>query len=254
MGATWDGLKDIDGTASPTCDRCGGKLQGGNRCRCGGLAARQAQAVQEWHRVWLAEAFRVLRPGGRIKVFGATRIYHRVAAAMVAVGFADIGLVAWAYGSGWPKSFDVGKALDRRGGEHARKAFQEHLRAQRQAAGLSCVEVSERVTGKPTGSCWNWENFSLPEARFWPTLRDLLDIDPAWEPLILGEEREVVEERVMVQGGGNALMLRVGEAREVRADITAPASAAAQDWHGWGTALKPAWEPVLVGRKPALGE
>ena len=54
----------------------------------------------------------------------------------------------------------------------------------------------------------------------------------------------------MTQGGGTSLMLSMGERRTVEANITAPATEAAQRWDGWGTALKPSWEPVVVGRKP----
>jgi hypothetical protein len=206
--------------------------------------------MQEWHRGWLKEVYRVLEPGGVAKVFGGTRTFHRVAAAMVEVGFVDVQLEAWGYGSGFPKSLNVGKAIDRRGGDQAREAFYAHLKEKREAAGLSRTEVSERVVGTRTGSCWNWEHFSLPDPQFWPTLRDLLDLDPAFEPLILGVDREVLVERTLVQGGGTSLQLREGKRREVKANITAAATAAARAWDGWGTALKPSWEPVLVGRKP----
>ena len=66
-----------------------------------------------------------------------------------------------------------------------------------------------------------------------------------------GEKRGVIVERTMVQGGGNALQMRMGARREVEANITAPASADAKIWEGWNTALKPAWEPVIIGRKPS---
>jgi len=193
MGKDWDtSLKSLDET-SPTCTRCGGKLQGGNRCRCGGLQARQALAVQVWHQHWVNEVYRVLVPGGAVKVFGGTKIFHRLAAALTSVGFVDLRMEAWVYLSGYPKSVDVGKLLDRRGGatSNSREAFSKHLVERRLAKGLSRMDVSVAVVGKRTGSCWNWENFSLPEPRFWPALRDLLDLDPAWEPLIMGTELDL---------------------------------------------------------------
>lgn len=66
-------------------------------------------------------------------------------------------------------------------------------------------------------------------------------------------KREVIKERTMVQGGGNALQLREGERREVEANITTPATEAAKQWEGWGTALKPANEPIVLARKPFKG-
>lgn len=70
-----------------------------------------AHAQQAWHREWLAEVFRVLKPGGVIKVFSATRTFHRLAAAMVDVGFVDLDFESWIYGSGFPKSLNLHKNL-----------------------------------------------------------------------------------------------------------------------------------------------
>lgn len=64
-----------------------------------------------------AEAFRVLKPGGWAKVFSATRTFHRVCVAMEAAGFEGVkdNLEAWTYGSGFPKSLNIGKALTKKG-------------------------------------------------------------------------------------------------------------------------------------------
>jgi hypothetical protein len=252
------------GTANATCATCGGRMRGGNKCSCDkpdwrvkgqplnlSANAERMQKQQHSHRIGLNEAFRVLRPGGVIKAFSGTRTFHRMAAAMAEAGFVDLRIESWNYGSGFPKSMNISKKMDRRGGVSAdREAFYQHLKSRREAAGLSRTEVTERVTGQRTGSCWNWEHFSLPEPRFWPALRDLLGLDPAWESLIVGAEREVIEKRTMIQGGGTSLMIRQGERKEVEANITAPATTPAHQWKGWGTALKPSWEPVVVGRKP----
>jgi DNA modification methylase len=64
-----------------------------------------------------------------------------------------------------------------------------------------------------------------------------------------GAERPVLQERTMVQGGGTSLQMRAGERREVQANVTGPATEEAKKWEGWGTALKPAWEPVLTFSK-----
>ena len=60
-----------------------------------------------WLAAWLRECFRVLVPGGRILAFGGSRVYHRMAAAFDDAGFIDVGLEAWSYGSGFPKSMSL---------------------------------------------------------------------------------------------------------------------------------------------------
>ena len=118
------------GGANPTCKTCGGRFRGTKKCDCDepdwyvdgkpvsdgrahgtSMALGQVRAMQEWHRQWLAEVFRVLKPGGVIKVFGATRTFHRLAAAMEQAGFVDLDLEAWMYGSGFPKSLNIHKKL-----------------------------------------------------------------------------------------------------------------------------------------------
>ena len=150
----------VHGTANPTCAVCGGRLRGKKKCSCeqphdhwkplgkpkkgtqtqltcqtcgcaiGGeppctceipdlpvkvdVRIAQVRGMQAWHEGWLRECLRVLRPGGVIKAFAATRTMHRLAAAMENVGFVldpDDSLEAWCYGSGFPKSLNVSKAL-----------------------------------------------------------------------------------------------------------------------------------------------
>jgi site-specific DNA-methyltransferase (adenine-specific) len=66
----------------------------------------------------------------------------------------------------------------------------------------------------------------------------------------LGIKREVLGERTVIQGGGTSFALRAGERREVQVQITSATSPEAKKWEGWGTALKPAWEPIICLRKP----
>ena len=122
--------------------------------------------------------YRILVPGGVVKAFCGTRTYHRMAASIEGVGFQDVSLEAWAYGSGFPKSLNVSKALDK-------------------LAGVSFKALPADGVG-----------FMNPEGR----------------------------------GGYNTTknqLVRTGDTTED-----------ARRWDGWGTALKPAWEPVIVGRKP----
>ena len=67
----------------------------------------------------------------------------------------------------------------------------------------------------------------------------------------LGVKREVIGEQRIIKGGGsNALSLHDGERQEVQVPVTTATSPEAQKWAGWGTALKPAWEPIICLRKP----
>jgi len=130
--------------------------------------------------------YRVLVPGGVVKAFSATRTFHRMARAMQDAGFTGLHLEAWSYGSGFPKSLGVSKAIDKAAG------------AEREVVGT-----------KPVTSNFDDHDGSM----------------------------------MSVENSG-------GRNRAHVVDITAPATDAARTWDGWGTALKPSWEPVLVGRKP----
>jgi len=68
------------------------------------------------HEKWLAEAFRVLKPGASMMVMGGTRTYHRLACAVEDTGFVIKDCLCWIYGSGFPKAQDLGKMIDKRGG------------------------------------------------------------------------------------------------------------------------------------------
>src|SRR5699024_1705629 len=65
---------------------------------------------------WAEACYRVLKPGGHIAAFGGTRTWHRLAVAIEDAGFEMRDSLAWLYGSGFPKSHDVGKAIDKLAG------------------------------------------------------------------------------------------------------------------------------------------
>ena len=131
--------------------------------------------------VW-QECLRVLKPGGHLLAFAGTRTFHRMAVRIEDAGFEIRDMIAWVYGSGFPKSLDVSKAIDKAAG------------AEREVVG------SYAVTREFKG-------------------RDL-----------------------------------VGDASHgTTVNITAPATPAARQWSGWGTALKPALEPIALCRKPLDG-
>ena len=130
--------------------------------------------------VWEA-ALRVAKPGAYLLAFGGTRTFHRMAVAIEDAGWEIRDTVMYVYGTGFPKSHNVSKAIDK-------------------------------------------------EA---------------------GAEREVVERSKnrnnVFTHNGNGLPQNISD---YETTITASATEAAKQWDGWGTALKPAWEPIIVARKP----
>ena len=129
--------------------------------------------------VW-REVLRVLRPGGHMAAFFGSRTYHRGAVAIEDAGFEVRDQLMWIYGSGFPKSLDVSKAIDK-------------------AAGAEREVLSTRRVQDIRGGKYNSADSYTEHA------------------------------------------------------ITAPATAAARQWSGWGTALKPAHEPIVLARKPLQG-
>lgn len=135
----------------------------------------------DWHGAWAAACYRLLKPGGHLLAFGGTRTYHRMVVAIEDAGFEIRDCLVWAYASGFPKSLDVSKSLDKRLG-------------------------AERAISRPAA-------------------------------------------RSLVSGEAISFDQRSSTERERRDAPVAAAAAAA----GWGTALKPAWEPIVMARKPLVG-
>ena len=135
---------------------------------------------QVWH-----ECLRVLKPGGHLLAFAGTRTQDLMTLGLRLAGFEIRDMVAWVYGSGFPKSLDVSKALDKMAG------------AERDVVGFDEKKASQQTRAVGTAAYGDY--------------------------------------------AGNA------------GDITAPATDAAKQWDGWGTALKPALEPITLARKPLEG-
>ena len=129
------------------------------------------------------ECLRVLKPGGHLLAFGGSRTYHRMAVAIEDAGFEIRESIAWIYSTGFPKSHDVSKALDKQAG------------AEREVIGADKnFGASKKSEGK--------QSFG--------------DYAGQW-------------------------------------NITVPATDLAKQWQGWGTALKPATETIVVARKLLQG-
>ena len=120
------------------------------------------------------EMIRVLKPGGFLLSFGGTRTYHRMACAIEDAGFEIRDCIMWLYGSGFPKSLNIGKQIDK-------------------------MQGNERIKG---------------ELKFKGGTQLGVINDDNWKP------KDVYETK------------------------------GTSEWEGWGTALKPANEPIVVARKP----
>ncbi len=87
------------------------------------IPIRVMQDYERWCVTWLTACYRVLEPGGLIKVFGASRTFHRTARAMRRVGFVPERLEAWIYLTGFPKSLNIAEAIRKQDPEKADRFF-----------------------------------------------------------------------------------------------------------------------------------
>jgi hypothetical protein len=205
------------------------------------------------------EALRVAKPGAHLLAFGGTRTFHRLACAIEDAGWEIRDCVMWVYGSGFPKSLNVGKAIDKRGGyPHLARSIGEAIKAARESRGMSVGECDKRFCGGSTN--WSWFE-GRPVGQRAPTPETFAAIAEAWPELApLAEKVAEAEREVVGQKDGthpanhfNASNFAEGAQGRAKLDITAPATDAAKLWDGWGTALKPAWEPIILARKPLDG-
>lgn len=175
------------GGLNPKCRNCDRWQRGGNPCSCEtpdfpNERLPRLHDFQVWCEAWATECLRVLKPGGHLLAFGGSRTWHRLASAIEDAGFEVRDSIAWLYGSGFPKSLDVSKAIDKAAGaEREREAPQTRARP------------SDSIHASGFGA-------------------------DGWAP-----------------------------------QVKTAATAAAAAWSGWGTALKPAFEPIVVARKPLAG-
>jgi site-specific DNA-methyltransferase (adenine-specific) len=136
-----------------------------------------ANSVEMW-----SEALRVLKPGGHLIAFSGSRTYHRMAVAIEDAGFQIRDQIMWVYGSGFPKSHNISKGIDK------------------------ASDYNGEVIGTET-----------------------VDVGMQGGKMHSGRPQQLAE-------------------REIK-----KSSPAAQQWEGWGTALKPAHEPMVLARKPFIG-
>jgi len=201
------------------------------------------------------EVFRVLKEGGYLLAFGGTRTHHKLATSIEDAGFEIRDMIAWVYGSGFPKSHNIGKALDKNNGQS--KIELKFVKWYR-TVGISAKETNKIIGTKDTGSHYlRLDQPYLPTKESWRKLKPHIKMEiPYWVDKLIkrvGAEREIIEKK-RVQRNSSSWnsegMLGVGEQNF---DITIPKTEQAKQWEGWGTALKPALEPITMARKPFKG-
>lgn len=233
-----------------------------------------AYSVEMWK-----EVLRVLKPGGHLLAFGGTRTYHRLACAIEDAGFEIRDSIDWIYGSGFPKSLDIGKAIDE--ALYIGKAIDEvegerlswlgpWIKKERERIGMSQHKLAELGVfhGKVNhgGSVANWElGYSVPTVEQFEKICEVLNLPHEYTARYSYLHRNDKEysylHRNDKKGGGREVLGQQKVNQGVaftsegpnKIDITAPATDAAKKWDGWGTALKPSHEPIVVARKPLIG-
>ncbi len=205
--------------------------------------------------IWV-ECLRVLKPGGHLLAFAGSRTYHRMAVRIEDAGFEIRDQIMWVYGSGFPKSHNIGKAVDKQGGNLLGKEVADLVKKKRLEIGLSTIQLAElgKFYGKTNhgGSVSNWET---GRGRITPEqFNKLIEILNLENNPIIETKREVIgkqtnDDNFRFYSSGRYQWNTEGQKRKESIDITKGNS----KWEGWGTALKPAHEPIVMARKPFKG-
>ncbi|ASR83216.1 DNA methyltransferase [Arthrobacter phage Abidatro] len=201
--------------------------------------------------VW-DECLRVLKPGGHCLAFSGSRTLDLMTLGLRFAGFDIRDSIMWLYGSGFPKNRDVSAAMDsylagdRPESGAAPEVYEvtRFLKAARDAAGWTNRRIDEHFGTNGMAGHWTTQGSqpSVPSLRQWGELRDLLGFDDsAVLPLV---ERLCSTERPEDWGQGEGDADFLGSLKK-----NVEYSSAG----GWGTALKPSFEPVVVARKPVIG-
>jgi DNA modification methylase len=207
--------------------------------------------------VW-TECLRVLKPGGHLLAFAGTRTQHRMAVRIEDAGFEIRDMIAWVYGSGFPKSLDVSKAIDKMDAAQEQQARRYRFTEWVRSTGITSKQIDDATQTNMGGHYTTAASQpAIMTREHLEACRHLLGKIPEWverEADIRSvesknfAEREVVGQHQTDMGGlgGERLGQKGG-------DITIAATPEAKQWEGWGTALKPALEPITVARKPLIG-
>lgn len=216
------------------------------------------------------ECMRVLKPGGHLLSFAGSRTVDLMTLSIRIAGFEIRDSIDWIYGSGFPKSLDVSKAIDRRRTDEIGHVC-AFLGAAIEASGMPRKAIGGHMGIDPRGvDLWApgpsdksaQARAHIPTWEQWERLRELLgfggEMDAeVWRlngrkgmPGDAWVEREVIGTAYRVRRESTVQFASLSDGEY---DITAAATEDAARWEGWGTALKPAHEPIVVARKPLAG-
>jgi site-specific DNA-methyltransferase (adenine-specific) len=183
---------------------------------------------------WI-EALRVAKPGAHLFAFGGTRTFHRLAVAIEDAGWEIRDTIMWVYGSGFPKSLDVSKAIDK----------------------IAVVECPACNGISKNTELESWEEWIKKTQDYggtrkeWERLQDLSICNVCNSTgKVRGANREVVG---VAGKSGSTRNNMAGDFAGGEYMSSVAATPEAKQWEGWGTALKPALEPITVARKPLTG-
>ena len=264
MGKEWDKFGGVIEPSTDTRNRDGNWTTppfggGGQRVRYG---ASPGLPFQEWCEAWATECLRVLKPGGHLLAFGGTRTWHRLACAVEDAGFEVRDSIAWMYGSGFPKSLDVSKAIDKLDATDERRTRALRFTEWMRSTGITSRQVDEATGTNMGGHYLTAESQpAVATVAHLDALRPLLPDVPEWVEGMARQRtveslnyaaRPITQAEVRPLASGEHITFdQRGSKERERRDI--PTTPDAERWQGWGTALKPAFEPVVVARKPLSG-
>jgi DNA modification methylase len=212
--------------------------------------------------VW-RQALRVLKPGGHLLAFSGSRTYHRMTCAIEDAGFEIRDQIMWLYGSGFPKSLDVSKAIDA-----IDRTEESRRRALTFTAWMRSTGITARQIDDATSTCMGNHYTTHPTqpsvatTDLFDLLRPLLPVVPEEiEELVRSrtvesenmKRREVVGAHASTSPGCNMRTGMLATEKDAIGVVTKAHTDDARRWSGWGTALKPAHEPICMARKPLVG-
>ena len=186
MGKDWDKVKATRETQSQVVKGLGAGMKM--------TTLADNIEFEKWVTEWSMECMRVLKPGGYMLAFGGSRMYHRLASGVENAGFEIRDQMMWIYGSGFPKSRDIGKDIE--------KIKVGGIKNLKQIGTKQGIKVETGTSG------YSYSKEYVPG----------------------------------ISMGG----------KQISGDI--PVYEITNEWGGWGTALKPAHEPIVMARKPLSGK
>lgn len=230
MGKGWDDPARKIPFKERTGHRNSGIMKGSGRGGSPAFLSRQrASAAVTFQRMmteWFTECFRVLKPGGHVLAFGGTRMSHRLACGIEDAGFEIRDTLLWMYGQGFPKSRDISKSIDE-------EAFQKWLSKR--------PNTKKRLASLKGAAKKQYKQELLEKSGF---ARRIIGVSSVTG----GRSGSAIDDGNGLPESRDTRMLQNPES--VVNFQTAPATPEAVEWEGWGTALKPSYEPIIMARKP----